>query len=232
MNAHTLKRAIYGSVVVTAGLATTWVVARAVHSPSTTTQLQTQRDATVAALEAAIARGDDGIGPLPDNYIDDNEDTQEDDALVRALWLRLTNGPSSQQSVVHLLQQTQLQRQREQAYSSSARRLADTGAASPTPSTSLQWIPLGPRSALSEWNGSYYDGLDGGRVATVRIDPTNPAKVYIGAIGGGIWKTPDITLTTPVWTPLTNSLGTMFIGSFDLDPTNPKVIHAGLGDFW
>ncbi|HEU4728626.1 MAG TPA: hypothetical protein VFT22_12070 [Kofleriaceae bacterium] len=194
--------------------------------------LQTQRDATVAALEDAIARGADGIGPLPTTFLPDDEDMQEDDALVRALWQRLTNGPSSQDSVINLFQETELQRQREANYSASAQRLAEIGGPSPTPTTSLQWLRLGPQSALSEWNGSYYDGLDSGRVATIRTDPTNPATVYIGAIGGGIWKTPDITLTTPVWTPLTTSLGTMFIGSFDLDPTNSNIIIAGLGDFW
>ncbi|HEY0483589.1 MAG TPA: hypothetical protein VGD37_38990 [Kofleriaceae bacterium] len=186
----------------------------------------------MTALQAAIARGDDGIGPMPGNFIENTDDVQEDDALVRSLWLRLTNGPASQQSIVNLLQETSAQKQREVNYSMSARRLAETGGPSPTPPTSLQWIQLGPQSALSEWNGSYYDGLDAGRVATVRVDPSNPATVYIGAIGGGIWKTPDITLTTPVWTPLTNSLGTMFIGSFDIDPTNSNVIHAGLGDYW
>jgi hypothetical protein len=187
---------------------------------------------TISALEAAIARGDDGIGPLPGVYLPDDDDTQADDPLVRALWLRLQNGPIAQQSLVQLMQETDRQILRERSYSSAAQRLADTGGPSPTPSTSLQWTQLGPQSALSEWNGSYYDGLDSGRIATVRADPTNPATIYIGAIGGGIWKTPDITLNTPVWTPLTNTLGTMFIGSFDLDPTNPQVIHAGLGDYW
>jgi hypothetical protein len=232
MNARILKRAIYGSVLVTAGLTTTWVVAHAVNSPSTQQQLQTQRDVTVAALKDAIARGDDGIGPLPINYVDDNSDVEADDPLVRALWLRLTNGPVSQTSVVNLLNETAAQQQREAAYSTAAKQLTDVGGPSPTPQTTLQWLQLGPQSALSEWNGSYYDGLDSGRVATIRTDPQNPATVYIGAIGGGIWVTPDITVTTPVWTPLTNTLGTMFIGSFDINPTNSNIIHAGLGDFW
>ena len=69
-------------------------------------------------------------------------------------------------------------------------------------------------------------------MATVRADPANPASIYIGAIGGGIWKTNDITLSQPVWTPITDTLGTMFIGSFDIDPTNSNVIHVGLGDYW
>jgi hypothetical protein len=194
--------------------------------------LRTQRDATVAALEQAIARGDDGIGPLPGSYLSDDADLQEDDPLVRALWQRLDSGPISQHSVIHLLQETDKQVQREQSYRVSAQRLIDKRDPSPTPTTTLQWIPIGPRSALSEWNGSFYDGLDSGRVATVRADPANPATIYIGAIGGGIWKTADITLTRPVWTPITNTLGTMFIGSFDIDPTDSNVIHAGLGDFW
>ena len=231
MNARTLKRAIYGSALVVAGLATTFV-ARAVNPPAVTQQLQSQRDATIALLEDAIARGDDYIGPLPQNYIEDTEDTQADDPFVRALWLRMTNGPASQQSVVHLFQETALQKQRELSYRSSAQHLAEINGPSPTPPTSLQWLPLGPQSALSEWNGSYYPGLDSGRIATVRVDPQNPATVYVGAIGGGLWKTNDITKTQPAWTPLTNTLGTMYIGSFDIDPTNSSVIHAGLGDYW
>jgi len=232
MDINRFKRAASGTTVVAVCLATSWVVAQAVPSSPMDALLKTQREVTVTALETAIARGDDGIGPLPGFYLPDDADMQADDPLVRALWQRLNNGPISQQSVVHLLQETDQQIQREKAYSTAARRLSSAGRAAPTPTTTLQWSQLGPQSALSEWNGSFYDGLDGGRVATIRTDPTNPKTVYIGAIGGGIWKTPDITVTTPVWTPLTNSLGTMFIGSFDIDPTDSNVIVAGLGDFW
>ncbi|HEX8108056.1 MAG TPA: hypothetical protein VF516_10040 [Kofleriaceae bacterium] len=227
-----MKKAIYGSVVVTVGLTTTVIVAHAVNSPSQQQQLQNQRDVTIAALKDAIARGDDGIGPLPINYVEDTSDVVADDALVRSLWLRLTNGPASQAGIVNLMHETAVQQQREASYSTAARQITDAGGPSPTPTTPLQWVQLGPQSALSEWNGSYYDGLDSGRVATIRTDPQNPATVYIGAIGGGIWKTPDITVTQPVWQPLTNTLGTMFIGSFDIDPTSSLIIHAGLGDYW
>jgi hypothetical protein len=219
-------------VAVAAALTTTVVVAHAVNSPSKQQQLQNLRDVTIAALEDAIEHGQEGIGPLPVSYVDDDSDAVQDDALVRALWQRLNNGPTTQASLVHLMQETSIQQTREASYSTSTQRLAEVNGPSPTPATSLQWIQLGPQSALSEWNGSYYDGLDSGRVATIRTDPTNPKTVYIGAIGGGIWKTPDITVTTPAWQPLTNTLGTMFIGSFDIDPTDSSVIHAGLGDFW
>ncbi|HWO24121.1 MAG TPA: hypothetical protein VNO30_35505 [Kofleriaceae bacterium] len=211
------------------------MVARAVPPLSGTQlqlQLQSQREAMIDALKAAIAAGHDGPAPLQGLYLEDEEEEEEDDALLRALWQRLETGPISQQSTVMLLAEAAQQRAREQAYSASAQRLADTGGPSPTPTTTLQWFRLGPQSALSEWNGSYYEGLDSGRIASLRADPANPATVYIGAIGGGIWKTPDITVTAPTWTPLTNALGTMFIGSFDIDPTNSNVLHAGLGDYW
>src|SRR3569832_2709830 len=81
----------------------TFLVARAVPTGGRALLLQTQRDQTVTALETAIARGDDGIGPLPGNFVEDDADEQEDDPLVRALWLRLNNGPVSQQSVMSLL---------------------------------------------------------------------------------------------------------------------------------
>src|SRR5439155_1269224 len=199
---HRFNKALYGSTIVVACLTTSWVVAQALPAPSVAALLQTQRDVTIAALLDAINQGQDGIGPLPTVYVNDTNDVQEDDAYERALWLRLNNGPIYQQSVISLLQETDAQIAREAAYKTSARKLTEAGAAAPTPATSLQWIPLGPQSALSEWNGSEYDGMDSGRVATIRLDPTNPATVYIGAIGGGIWKTPDITVVRPVWTPI------------------------------
>lgn len=229
---YRFKKTLYGSALVVACIAGSWVVAQAVPSPSLVQQLQTQRDATIAALRLAIANGDDGIGAMPANFVPDDRDVLDDDAELRALWTRLQDGPISQEGLLHLLSEANQQRLREAAYSASASRLAEIGGPSPTPQTSLQWIRTGPQSALSEWNGSYYDGMDSGRVATVRIDPANPATVYIGAIGGGIWKTPDITLTNPVWTPITDSLGTMSIGSFDIDPTNSNIIHIGMGDYW
>ncbi len=228
MTIHAKRKAVYGFALLGAGV----TMLGAIGLPSIKTLIATQRELTVQALEAAIARGDDGIGPLPTAYLPDDADEVEDDPLIRALWMRLEHGPISQQSVINLLAETRQQQQREREYPASAQRLADGGAPSPTPATSLLWSPIGPQSALSEWNGSYYAGLDSGRVATVRADPANPASIYIGAIGGGIWKTPDITMTEPTWTPITDSLGTMFIGSFDIDPTDSNVIHVGLGDYW
>src|SRR5262245_30235021 len=208
------KKALYVCALILGGL----TAIGAVGLPSIKTLLANQRELTIQALAAAIARGDDGPGPLPGDFVEDEDETVADDALIRALWNRLEHGPISQQAILNLLGERAVQGQRERDYASSAQRIVDVGGPSPTPTTTLQWRPIGPQSALSEWNGSYYDGLDSGRVATVRADPQNPRRIFIGAIGGGIWKTDDITLSQPVWTPITDTLGTMFIGSFDIDP--------------
>jgi hypothetical protein len=57
--------------------------------------------------------------------------------------------------MINLLREAELQQQREREYPASAQRLADQAGLSPTPTTTLQWLPIGPQSALSEWNGSY-----------------------------------------------------------------------------
>src|ERR1041384_7167023 len=127
---YRLQKALYGSTIVVACLTTSWVVAQALPAPSVAALLQTQRDVTIAALLAAIDRGDDGIGPLPTVYINDVDDgAEEDDAYVRALWLRLNNGQVLQQSVVSLMQETDTQIAREQAYKASAKKLTDAGLA-------------------------------------------------------------------------------------------------------
>src|SRR6266478_995048 len=117
------KQAVYGFVLLWAGVATLG----AVGVPTIKSLLATQRDVTIDALKAAIARGDDGIGPLPVTYLSDDEESVADDALMRALWLRLEHGPISQESMLNLLRETRLQQQRERDYPSSARRLVDVG---------------------------------------------------------------------------------------------------------
>ena len=90
MDARSWKRMLLrGGLVIAMCLTSTWIVARALPTLSplqVKAQLQTQREVTVEALKAAIAAGDDGIGPLPLTYLDDDEETQNDDPLVRALW--------------------------------------------------------------------------------------------------------------------------------------------------
>ena len=66
-----------------------------------------------------------------------------------------------------------------------------------------------------------------GRIAALAADPTNANTIYIGAAGGGVWKTIDAGTT---WSPLTDNQATLSMGAIAVAPSNPNVIYAGTGE--
>ena len=55
------------------------------------------------------------------------------------------------------------------------------------------WTPLGP-SPISEGGNN-----DNGLVSSIAIHPFNPNILYIGTVGGGVWRSADGGIT---WTPI------------------------------
>ncbi|MDW7993482.1 MAG: hypothetical protein RMI91_02420, partial [Gemmatales bacterium] len=99
-----------------------------------------------------------------------------------------------------------------------------------TPSTSiplnpLTWTSLGPlpTPTLALPTNTY-----AGRVNAVAPHPTDPNILYLGAHGGGVWKTTNGGIT---WTFLTGApqIPSQFIGSLAVARSNPNVIYAGTG---
>ena len=92
------------------------------------------------------------------------------------------------------------------------------------------WHPRGP-SPLIENNRD-----NNGRTNAIAVHPQNDQIAYVGAAGGGVWKTGDGGAT---WRPLFDrqpSLGngqiSLAIGepaAVAIDPTDPDVIYAGTG---
>lgn len=82
------------------------------------------------------------------------------------------------------------------------------------------WQSLGPSS-----NSSGYAGT--GRIASVGFHPTDNNIVYVGAAGGGLWKT---TNGGDTWAPITDFIGSLGISAIIVDPINPDVIYIGTGD--
>jgi photosystem II stability/assembly factor-like uncharacterized protein len=90
--------------------------------------------------------------------------------------------------------------------------------------SSLTWQSLGPAPTSQTPFGN-----TSGRVTALVVDPTDSTgkTVYLGAAGGGVWKTTDLQN----WTPLTDSQPSLSIGSLALDATtNPPTIYAGTGE--
>lgn len=67
----------------------------------------------------------------------------------------------------------------------------------------------------------------GARINTIKVHPTDPATIYLGYSGGGVWKTTDDGQN---WTPLFDDHVFLSIGDIELDPTDPETVYVGTGD--
>jgi len=78
----------------------------------------------------------------------------------------------------------------------------------------LHWRSIGP--------------YRGGRVTAVVGVPWQPLTYYMGATGGGIWKTEDAGTS---WHNISDGkLHTGSVGSLAVAPSDPNVIYAGMGE--
>src|SRR6266516_6047619 len=78
----------------------------------------------------------------------------------------------------------------------------------------LVWRPVGP--------------FRGGRVTAVAGVPDQPLVYYMGATGGGVWKTDDAGIT---WNPVTDGyVKTGSVGAIAVAPSDPNVVYVGMGE--
>ncbi len=66
-----------------------------------------------------------------------------------------------------------------------------------------------------------------GRVIGFAVDPNNPARYFVAAASGGVWKTINSGTT---WTPVFDNEGSYSIGAIALDPKNPLTVWVGTGE--
>jgi hypothetical protein len=76
-----------------------------------------------------------------------------------------------------------------------------------------------------------------GRVTAMAIDPNcgKPGKgcrVWVGAAGGGVWRTDNALATTPTWTSVSSGMASNAIGSLAVDPNDSSgdTLYAGTGE--
>jgi FG-GAP-like repeat len=115
-----------------------------------------------------------------------------------------------------LLSPPGLAAQRSQKYD----RVVTTGPGQP------QWIEQGPAAIDSTL--SYNQA---GAIEAILIDPSNPARIFIGSANGGIWQTANGTSPDPLWHSTTDHLGSLSISDLSFDPKDParNTIYAGIG---
>src|SRR5262245_61426290 len=77
----------------------------------------------------------------------------------------------------------------------------------------LRWRSIGPHR--------------GGRSTAAVGVRTQPNVFYMGATGGGVWKTENYGLT---WMPMTDGqIATGSVGAIDVSDSNPNVVYVGTG---
>ncbi len=106
-----------------------------------------------------------------------------------------------------------------------AERPAPSAAASPSASPAPSASPTPPYNRLG-WR-SVGPGISGGRVTAVVGSARNPLLYYVGAAGGGVWKTRNGGAT---WQPVFDKQGVSSIGAIALDPNDDDVVWVGTGE--
>jgi hypothetical protein len=99
------------------------------------------------------------------------------------------------------------------------------------------FIPLGPQPEhMTGCVGCFDYTNTEGRVNTIAIDPTTTSNgsivAYIGAVGGGVWKTTNCCSGSTTWSAVTDDalVSTTAIDSVTIDPGNHNTIYAATGD--
>lgn len=99
------------------------------------------------------------------------------------------------------------------------------------------WQRLGPTKAiypalLNRTNTPY---VTSGRITTLAVDPScseDRCRVYVGAAGGGIWRTDGGLGDKPRWTFISGSFATNAVGALTIDPTDSsgRTLYVGTGE--
>ena len=109
--------------------------------------------------------------------------------------------------------------------------------ASPIALSTTNFIALGPQpERMTGCTGCYDYTTTEGRVNAIAVDPTTTVNgsivAYLGAVGGGVWKTTNCCSASTTWTVVTDDplISTTAIDTIVIDPSNHNTIYAGTGD--
>ena len=107
-----------------------------------------------------------------------------------------------------------------------------------TTARSRRWEEVGPFTLDVAREATQNNGLTtewSGRMTAMAVDPkcdSHDCRLYVGAAGGGVWRTDDALDRNPRWKPLERGLDTTSIGALLIDPTDKsgRTIYVGTGE--
>ena len=102
------------------------------------------------------------------------------------------------------------------------------------PSAGGAWTLIGPSGGIDPdiltFSGRQY--VASGRITALAIAPTcttTDCKLWVGAAGGGVWRTNNAMVSNPNWTFISGSFATNAIGTLTVD-TATRTLYAGTGE--
>src|SRR6266853_3709828 len=110
-----------------------------------------------------------------------------------------------------------------------------------SPALATAWTEVGPSGVpadalvASESTGATAGTIYSGRATAIAVAPNCSlvsCTVFIGAAGGGVWKTSNALASPPTWSPSSNGIPSNAIGSLAFDPndTSGNTLYAGTGE--
>jgi hypothetical protein len=110
----------------------------------------------------------------------------------------------------------------------------------PAPAPVGAWAAIGPDGVpasslvVNESTAGTSATIFSGRTTAIAVDPNCTAEsctVFIGAAGGGVWKTTNALAATPTWSEVSaGQIPSNAIGSIAIDPSNSNTIYVGTGE--
>ena len=102
---------------------------------------------------------------------------------------------------------------------------------------STGWTSIGPTVAqypavLGRTGAAY---VASGRISAMAIEKNCTharCRLYVGAAGGGVWRTDNALVQTPSWTNVSDSLASNTVGAITIDPTDSSgnTVYVGTGE--
>src|SRR5437667_3204659 len=108
---------------------------------------------------------------------------------------------------------------------------------SPLAFSTTSFTALGPQpEQMTGCSGCFNYTTTEGRVDAIAVDPTTTVNgsivAYLGAVGGGVWKTTNCCSNSTTWSVVTDDplISTTAIDSVTIDPSDHNTVYAGTGD--
>jgi photosystem II stability/assembly factor-like uncharacterized protein len=85
-------------------------------------------------------------------------------------------------------------------------------------------LGAGIRPESWSWLGP---GNVGGRIRSIVIQPNNPNNMWVGSVGGGIWRTTNAGAS---WFPVNDFQANLAVSTIVINPANANIMYAGTGE--